>query len=87
MVFLDNRHYMPGMERGNAKQDWFAKHPGDKESIVALVAMELLGAKPSALAVPRGSVILGLAALALVLIAASRLPERHDGFGLHRCRR
>ncbi len=43
MVFLDNRHYMPGMERGNAKQDWFSKHPGDKESIVALIAMEHLG--------------------------------------------
>ncbi len=43
MVFLDNRHYMPGMERGNAKQDWFTKHPGDKESIVALIAMEHLG--------------------------------------------
>lgn len=37
-------------------------------AVVALVAMELLGAKPSALTVPRGSVILGLAALALVLI-------------------
>ena len=43
MVFLDNRHYMPGMERGNAKQDWFTKHPADKESIVALIAMEHLG--------------------------------------------
>jgi hypothetical protein len=43
MVFLDNRHYMPGMERGNAKQDWFTKHPEDKESIVALIAMEHLG--------------------------------------------
>ena len=43
MVFLDNRHYMPGMERGNAKQDWFTKHPADRESIVALIAMEHLG--------------------------------------------
>ena len=43
MVFLDNRHYMPGMERGHAKQDWFAKHPEDKKSIVALIAMEHLG--------------------------------------------
>jgi hypothetical protein len=43
MVFLDNRHYMPGMEGGNAKQDWFSKHPEDKKSIVALIAMEHLG--------------------------------------------
>ena len=43
MVFLDNRHYMPGMERGNAKHDWFMKHPEEKRSIVALIAMEHLG--------------------------------------------
>ncbi len=43
MIFLDNRHYMPGMERGYTKQDWFTKHPADKESIVALIAMENLG--------------------------------------------
>ncbi|NNL76898.1 MAG: hypothetical protein HKO68_11230 [Desulfobacterales bacterium] len=43
MVFLDNQHYMPGMERGNAKHDWFTKHPEDKKSIVALIAMEHLG--------------------------------------------
>ncbi|MGD8294234.1 MAG: hypothetical protein PVF37_21140 [Desulfobacterales bacterium] len=43
MVFLDNRHYMPGMERANAEHDWFVKHPEDKKSIVALVAMEHLG--------------------------------------------
>lgn len=43
MVFLDNRHYMPGMERGNIGHDFFTKHPEDKESIVALVAMEHLG--------------------------------------------
>jgi hypothetical protein len=43
MVFLDNRHYMPGMERGYAKQDWFINHPEDRESIVALIAMEHLG--------------------------------------------
>ena len=43
MVFLDNRHYMPGMEQGNIDQDWFTKHPGERESIVALIAMEHLG--------------------------------------------
>jgi hypothetical protein len=43
MVFLDNRHFMPGMEQGNINQDWFTKHPGERESIVALIAMEHLG--------------------------------------------
>jgi hypothetical protein len=43
MVFLDNRHYMPGMEQGNINQDWFTKHPEERESIVALIAMEHLG--------------------------------------------
>ncbi len=43
MIFLDNRHYMPGMERAFAKQDWFAKHPEAKKDIVALVATEHLG--------------------------------------------
>jgi hypothetical protein len=43
MVFLDNRHYMPGMEQGNINKDWFTKHPEDRESIVALIAMEHLG--------------------------------------------
>ncbi len=43
MIFLDNRHYMPGMEQGNVSQDWFTKHPEERESIVALIAMEQLG--------------------------------------------
>jgi len=43
MVFLDNRHYMPGMEQGNIDRDWFTKHPEERESIVALIAMEHLG--------------------------------------------
>lgn len=43
MLHLDNRHYMPGMERAFAKQDWFAKNPDAKRSIVGLVATEHLG--------------------------------------------
>ena len=43
MIFLDNRHYMPGMEQGNVSQDWFTKHPEERDSIVALIAMEHLG--------------------------------------------
>ena len=43
MIYLDNRHYMPGMEGGFAKQDWFTKNPDAKGSIVALIATEHLG--------------------------------------------
>jgi hypothetical protein len=43
MVYLDNRHYMPGMERAFAKQDFFTKNPAAKSSVVALVATEHLG--------------------------------------------
>ena len=43
MLYLDNRHYMPGMEKAFAKQDFFIKNPDAKNSIVALVATEHLG--------------------------------------------
>ena len=43
MLYLDNRHYMPGMEKAFAKQDYFSINPGAKKSIVALVAAEHLG--------------------------------------------
>ena len=43
MLYMDNRHYMPGMERAFAKQDYFTKNPEAKKSIVALVATEHLG--------------------------------------------
>jgi hypothetical protein len=43
MVYLDNRHYMPGMEAAFAKQDWLARNPDAKKRIVALVATEHLG--------------------------------------------
>jgi hypothetical protein len=43
MVYLDCRHYMPGMEEAFAKQDYFARHPESKDKVVALVATEHLG--------------------------------------------
>jgi hypothetical protein len=43
MVYPDNRHYMPGMERAFAKQDWLAKNPEARRSIVGLIATEHLG--------------------------------------------
>jgi hypothetical protein len=43
LIFLDNRHYMPGMERTFAREDWFAKHPEALDSIVAHVTTEHLG--------------------------------------------
>ena len=43
MIYLDNRHYMPGLEKGQAKHDFFTKHPEEKKSVVALIAMEHLG--------------------------------------------
>lgn len=43
MLYMDNRHYMPGMEKAFAKQDYFTKNPDAKNSIVALVATEHLG--------------------------------------------
>lgn len=43
MVFLDCRHFMPGMERAFAAQDWFARNPGARDSIVAMIGIEHLG--------------------------------------------
>jgi hypothetical protein len=43
MIYLDNRHYMPGMEKAFETQDYFARKPEAKKSIVALVATEHLG--------------------------------------------
>jgi len=43
MVFLDNRHYMPGAERAFAKEHWLDQHPDAWPSIVASVSMEHLG--------------------------------------------
>jgi hypothetical protein len=43
MVYLDSRHYMPGMEEAFASEDYFARHPEARKKIVALVATEHLG--------------------------------------------
>lgn len=43
MIYLDNRHYMPGMERAFGDKDWFARHPEGKRGIVGLIAAEHLG--------------------------------------------
>ncbi len=43
MLFLDNRHYMPGLEKAFNAQDWFTKYPEAKKDIVGLIALEHLG--------------------------------------------
>lgn len=43
MVFLDNRHYMPGMEHAFSKQDWFARNPDAMDRVVSFITMEHLG--------------------------------------------
>lgn len=43
MIELDCRHFMPGAERAWASQDYFAKNPPARDSIVAMIAMEHLG--------------------------------------------
>jgi hypothetical protein len=42
-VFLDCRHYMPGMERAFASQDWAASHPDAYERVIAAMGIEHLG--------------------------------------------
>ncbi len=43
MLYMDNRHYMPGMEKAFEKEDYFTKNPDAKKALVALVATEHLG--------------------------------------------
>lgn len=43
MVYLDNRHYMPGMESAFASYDWLVKNPAAMNSLASLIAMEHLG--------------------------------------------
>lgn len=43
MIFLDNRHYMPGMEKAFEHEDYFTKHPEAKKKIVGIVGIEHLG--------------------------------------------
>lgn len=43
MVFLDCRHFMPGMEAAFDEQDWFARDAGARDHIVGMVGIEHLG--------------------------------------------
>jgi hypothetical protein len=43
MLFLDNRHYMPGAERAFAKQNWMDQHPQAWNSVVGVIGFEHLG--------------------------------------------
>ena len=43
MVFLDCRHFMPGAEQAFETQDWFARNPGARDSIVGVIGIEHLG--------------------------------------------
>ena len=42
-VFLDCRHYMPGMEDAHAAPDWFTRFPEKKSNIVGMIQTEHLG--------------------------------------------
>ncbi|MFT5484257.1 MAG: hypothetical protein ACI9GW_002920 [Halieaceae bacterium] len=42
-LFLDCRHYMPGMERAHLEPDWFNRYPEAKQKIVAMIQSEHLG--------------------------------------------
>ncbi len=43
IVFLDCRHFMPGQEKAFAEQDWFARNPSARDSIVGMIGIEHLG--------------------------------------------
>ena len=43
MIFLDGRHYMPGMESAHSEADWFTRHPEAKRKIVGMIQTEHLG--------------------------------------------
>ena len=43
LVFLDNRHYMPGAERVFSEQNWFAQHPEAYDPVVGVISTEHLG--------------------------------------------
>ena len=42
-VFLDCRHYIPGMEAAHAAPDWFARFPENKKNVVGMIQAEHLG--------------------------------------------
>ncbi|MEW6262772.1 MAG: hypothetical protein AB1641_06810 [Thermodesulfobacteriota bacterium] len=43
MIYLDNRHYMPTMEPGFTKEDWFTRNPETRKAIVGVIGLEHLG--------------------------------------------
>lgn len=43
LVYLDNRHYMPGAERVFTEQSWFEMHPEAYDPVVAVISTEHLG--------------------------------------------
>ena len=43
MIFLDCRHYMPGMERAHIEPSFFTRHPEAKDKVVAMVQTEHMG--------------------------------------------
>jgi len=42
-VFLDSRHYYPGMERASTDVSWLNRHPEAKEPLVGIIQAEHLG--------------------------------------------
>ena len=42
-IFLDNRHYYPGMERAARDVSWLHRHPEAKEPLVAVIQAEHMG--------------------------------------------
>ena len=43
MVFLDCRHFMPGAEQAFETQDWFARNPDARDSLIGVIGIEHLG--------------------------------------------
>ena len=43
VVFLDCRHYMPGMERTHTEPSWLQRFPQEKQKIVGMIQAEHLG--------------------------------------------
>ena len=43
LVYLDCRHFMPGMEKAFETQDWFVRNPEARDAIVAMIGIEHLG--------------------------------------------
>jgi hypothetical protein len=45
LMFVDNRHYMPGMERAFEEHDYFHKNPQARAKVKAVLGLEHLGQK------------------------------------------